>query len=153
MEILERQSVDGGQRTASFPSKQPVLVSRSSSPATFCHRWANDTAPFQRKSGATLTTCALYRGGSGSEVGRATNTHAKYLLDVGRGDARVLLERSRTARQDRPSRAKSRHVSIYILEPWTRVSAHNRHPFAWIRDAHAERQLMIADLLILYKFS
>lgn len=76
--VRRGEGKEDNTETASFPAEQPVLVSRSSSPATFCHRRANDTASVQRKSGATLTTCAAYRGGgSGSEARRATNTHAK----------------------------------------------------------------------------
>ena len=90
---------------------QPVLVSRSSSPATFCHRRANDTAPVQRKSGAILATCGFYQGGSGSEARRATNTRATTLYRV-HGDAR---------------RTRTRHAHDISLS--VRASVRIRVPF------------------------
>lgn len=104
MEILVRQSIDGDGGQLPFHRNnrfwfhgprhlRPPVTGR-----------ANDTAPFQRKSGATLTTCALYPGGSGSGVRRATNTHANTYME--RGDAHALLEHSRT--HDRTDRAEQK---------------------------------------------
>ena len=81
---------------------QPVLVSRSSSPATFCHRRANDTAPVQRKSGAILATCGFYQEGSGSEARRATNTRVRPTLWL----------RVRRRAQDEDA---TRHFSVWTL--------------------------------------
>lgn len=147
-EILERQSVNGGQRTASFPSKQPVLVSQSSSPATFCHRRANDTAPFQRKSGATLTTCALYRGGSGSEVRRATNTHANTYGGMRR---RTRLN-ARQGPTKRSKETRSPRLDLYPRTSNTR-SAYNRHPLCGYATRMPRGNRRFVPSLTLCKFS